>query len=104
MNYKKLSRVCDSVKRVSSVQVADSISPQMEELIEAFMDMDDTDNIEVEVSAPIPQEEIDDFVKRYMEHNPEGEEEFKFTIESLGDNKYKVSCPYVLEDYEDEED
>lgn len=89
MNYRELSKVADSFKKVK-----DSFSPQMHELIEGFENMpDDVDEVEVKTSSEVPQEEIDEFVKLYMSHYPEGEEEFRLSIESLGDNLYKIRCP-----------
>lgn len=68
----------------------------IDELLEAFIDMpDNVDEVTVTTSAPVPQKDIDDFVSSYMEHNPEGHEEFILTITPLGNNQYKISCSYV---------
>lgn len=70
-----------------------------DEFMEQWDDMpDDVDEFIITTSSPLPQEEIDEFVRRYMEHNPEGEEEYLLSIEPLGNNKYLVKNPYVGEE------
>ena len=68
----------------------------LEEIIEAFEGMpDETDEIIVTTSAPVPQDQLDDWLKAFMRHNPEGQEEFILTVTPLDNNRYKVVCPYV---------
>lgn len=86
------SSIKGTLKSVKAVM--DSFSPSMNELIEGFENMpDDVDEIEIETSSEVPQHEIDEFVNLYMSHYPKGEEEFKLSIEHLGNNLYKVKCP-----------